>query len=324
MKLADIIQIKRDRQQGIILAASTINKLIDYALAQASIQANKGEGMNTIKTLDERIDAAAGVTVTVAEQLEMSRAEVGELKQALADSNLALMEQTELADKCRKQAETLEAERDQARAALEVAHARQLELESPPAMQTMEATPQQHAQAALSDQQIIELAGEIFNFKHWKQTDECKAEYVAFANAILATRQPAPTEQQLQTMCQSSFDAGKAYGELDRAAPVAAAVQGDAKLSEAAFDVLAERERQIKAEGMERQYDDKYRHGELRRAAAVYAYPQVMERDTTIWPWAQSWMKHTNPRRDAVKAAALLIAEIERIDRLAAQPHKKD
>lgn len=55
-----------------------------------------------------------------------------------------------------------------------------------------ESSTNRDAQAALSDEQIVELAGEIFNFKHWKQTDECKAEYLAFANAILVTRQPAP------------------------------------------------------------------------------------------------------------------------------------
>ena len=56
-----------------------------------------------------------------------------------------------------------------------------------------ETAPQRHAQEALSDEQILELAGEIFNFKHWKQTDEIKAKYLAFANAILANRQPAPS-----------------------------------------------------------------------------------------------------------------------------------
>lgn len=89
----------------------------------------------------------------------------------------------------------------------------------------------------------------------------------------------------------------------------------------AARDVWAERMRQIQLEGMEARYDDNYKHDELRRAAAVYAYPKVAQHDTSIWPWAPSWMKFTNPRRDAVKAAALLIAEIERIDRaLAAKP----
>lgn len=96
-------------------------------------------------------------------------------------------------------------------------------------------------------------------------------------------------------------------------APVAAP-----ELTNAARDVLAERRRQVEAEGMERQYDDKYKHEELRRAAVAYAYPQVLERDTSLWPWAKSWMKHSTPRRDAVKAAALLLAEIERIDRAAA------
>lgn len=49
-----------------------------------------------------------------------------------------------------------------------------------------------------------------------------------FARAILATRQSAPTEQQLQIMRQSAFDAGKAYGELGQSASIAAAApQGD-------------------------------------------------------------------------------------------------
>lgn len=37
------------------------------------------------------------------------------------------------------------------------------------------------------------------------------------------------------------------------------------------------------------------------------------------WPesWSDEWWKPKNPRRDLVRAAALLIAEIERIDRAA-------
>jgi hypothetical protein len=33
------------------------------------------------------------------------------------------------------------------------------------------------------------------------------------------------------------------------------------------------------------------------------------------WPWSQDWWKPTNPRRDLVKAGALIAAEIERLDR---------
>lgn len=37
----------------------------------------------------------------------------------------------------------------------------------------------------------------------------------------------------------------------------------------------------------------------------------------SLWPhsWASCWFKPTNRRRDLVKAAALLIAEIDRLDR---------
>ena len=38
-----------------------------------------------------------------------------------------------------------------------------------------------------------------------------------------------------------------------------------------------------------------------------------MTRD--LWPWAASWWKPKNRRRDLVRAAALIVAEIERIDR---------
>lgn len=66
--------------------------------------------MNTIKPLDERIDDATGVSISVNAMYAMSRDEAAELRQALADSNLALLEQTQLAERCRQQAETAEAE----------------------------------------------------------------------------------------------------------------------------------------------------------------------------------------------------------------------
>jgi hypothetical protein len=34
-----------------------------------------------------------------------------------------------------------------------------------------------------------------------------------------------------------------------------------------------------------------------------------------IWPWDRKWWKPTDRRRDLVKAAALILAEIERLDR---------
>ena len=38
-----------------------------------------------------------------------------------------------------------------------------------------------------------------------------------------------------------------------------------------------------------------------------------------VFPWEDAWWKPTTPRRDLVKAAALILAEIERLDRMAAE-----
>ena len=90
-------------------------------------------------------------------------------------------------------------------------------------------------------------------------------------------------------------------------------------VTQAARDVLAERQRQVSAEGWSREHDDEHSRGELAQAAACYATSSVpYEVDgepLPSWPWEKSWWKPTTPRRDLVKAGALILAEIERIDR---------
>lgn len=105
-------------------------------------------------------------------------------------------------------------------------------------------------------------------------------------------------------------------------------------LTKAAVDVLAERQRQMKAEGFTPAHDDLHTDGQLARAAAAYAVAAdtaIYEADKTrpswnqsyiagvtrAWPWNWGLWKPTNKRRDLVKAAALLLAEIERVDRSA-------
>jgi hypothetical protein len=94
-------------------------------------------------------------------------------------------------------------------------------------------------------------------------------------------------------------------------------------LSQAARDVLAERQRQISAEGWTTGHDDEHATGGLALAAACYAisgrgvnqWPmEAMLYDW--WPWDRKWWKPKTRRRDLVKAAALILAEIERIDRV--------
>ncbi|EEW1782580.1 hypothetical protein D6924_00100 [Escherichia coli] len=88
----------------------------------------------------------------------------------------------------------------------------------------------------------------------------------------------------------------------------------------AILDVIAERQRQKAVEGWTSEHDDAYQNSELADAAACYAINAHNQGLSTPahWPWAPDWWKQSGPRRDLVKAGALILAEIERIDRAAA------
>ena len=88
----------------------------------------------------------------------------------------------------------------------------------------------------------------------------------------------------------------------------------------AILDVVAERQRQQSAEGWTPEHDDQYGKSQLLWASSCYMLNtiQPFNHIPMDWPWDSSWWKPTNPRRDLVKAGALIIAEIERIDRAAA------
>lgn len=85
----------------------------------------------------------------------------------------------------------------------------------------------------------------------------------------------------------------------------------------AAHDVLAERLRQVEAEGMKTDGDDGYKAAELPRAAASYILNGANDEAPAIWPWAKSWWKPRDARANYVRAGALILAEIERLDRAA-------
>ena len=102
-------------------------------------------------------------------------------------------------------------------------------------------------------------------------------------------------------------------------APQAQAVERDA-LTPAARDVLAERARQVSAEGWTPERDDQYTDCQLAAAAASYAVcgkdPKALKlMGVTAWPWRDYWWKPETYRRNLEKAGALILAEIERIDR---------
>lgn len=93
--------------------------------------------------------------------------------------------------------------------------------------------------------------------------------------------------------------------------------------------VIAERARQQLVEKWTTEHDDGYGPGEqLAQAAACYAMPRgvhlhraigIMEAGKDLppvhWPWEACHWKPKDRRTDLVRAAALLIAEIERLDR---------
>ena len=101
-------------------------------------------------------------------------------------------------------------------------------------------------------------------------------------------------------------------------------------------EILSERLRQIEEEKFSAQLDNQYTEDELARAAAVYALPETIRHylikyqigasdpknitdnlRNTLWPWSERYWKPSpdNRRRELIKAAALIIAEIERLDR---------
>lgn len=127
----------------------------------------------------------------------------------------------------------------------------------------------------------------------------------------------------------------EAWGEPDDSRFEAAMEAGwidPTDLSKAILDVMNERDRQWNEEHFDPAHDDRHVKGELARAGAAYAvhasYTDKVRHERTekwrnqppsVWPqkWARNWWKPKDRRRDLVRAAALLIAEIERLDRRA-------
>lgn len=105
-------------------------------------------------------------------------------------------------------------------------------------------------------------------------------------------------------------------------------------------EIAAELQRQRDVEGWSPSHDDKHADVSLAQAAACYALPTkataprttfeppvrgdcliaVDHHDIPVaWPrsWHPKWWKPKDRRRDLVRAAALIVAEIERLDRTA-------
>lgn len=100
--------------------------------------------------------------------------------------------------------------------------------------------------------------------------------------------------------------------------------------TQAAADVLAERRRQVEVNGWTPEHDDEHDGGRMAAAGSAYALAAAdhlhplsqgdgcYDTHATPLAWPQDWeFKPADPRRMLVKAGALILAEIERLDRAA-------
>ncbi|EOX9899891.1 hypothetical protein [Pseudomonas aeruginosa] len=153
---------------------------------------------------------------------------------------------------------------------------------------------------------------------------------------------PVRLGSQQMMECRDVFNSEKeAKARAEELRALCAAAPGK-EVPQAWLDVQAERRRQITAEGWTPEHDDEHDSGELAAAGAAYAlhaadhlnpYSQGDGGDEapSCWPWHDgiagrgegpektepAWWKPSTPRRDLVKACALALAEIERLDRAA-------
>ena len=89
-------------------------------------------------------------------------------------------------------------------------------------------------------------------------------------------------------------------------------------------EVRHKRERQVVVHGRSRLHDDLHADGEIAIAAIPYIQSAYMEELgltaeelLVFWPWPNEPPKLAQPRRELLlNAAALLVAEIERLDRI--------
>ncbi|MEF2271298.1 hypothetical protein [Pseudomonas aeruginosa] len=131
--------------------------------------------------------------------------------------------------------------------------------------------------------------------------------------------QGARNQLNIKRISEQPYDESKLHSAI---AAMLAAAPGK-EVPQAWLDVQAKRRRQIEAEGWTPEHDDAHSHGEMARAAACYALAgSSAPNDGTAallvslaWPWDEQWWKPTSARRDLVKACALGLAEIERLDR---------
>jgi len=138
----------------------------------------------------------------------------------------------------------------------------------------------------------------------------------AAGNSVAMLYWPAHSAEETEAAEQETYSIGYRMATLGGPLP---AIGTEKVLHE----VWRKRQRQVVVHGWTRLHDDEHVSGELARAAIPYiqgAYAEVLGLTTeelgVFWPWDNAPNLEQPTRELLLNAAALLIAELERLDRV--------
>ena len=173
---------------------------------------------------------------------------------------------------------------------------------------------QQALVAAYSMRRAAEVIEGYLGDSHDLADDSLDLAHQVIMDGFERLMQPKPTTCAEVAVATVNYSA--ACDVIDRAMGQLASVR-----TNAARDVLRERVRQVKVLGQTHEHDDEHQGREIAAAAACYALRAaglaISCGSSTMWPWGPLAWKPDTPRRMLVKAGALIMAEIERLDRAA-------
>lgn len=175
---------------------------------------------------------------------------------------------------------------------------------------------------AESDRLLLQVVQERNDLR-----DRCERQMEQLARAQLV-------EEAAQRIVSGETDSAREWLGILRAA--LAEEPGDHRPPTGTALIAAERRRQVAEEGWTPQHDDGHGKGELAQAAMAYLYAGQVAKSGSMadwfgdprtghlnppaspylrWPWPDAWKPSDDPIRNFVRAAALIAAEIDRLQR---------
>ncbi|MDV7889672.1 hypothetical protein [Pseudomonas aeruginosa] len=167
-------------------------------------------------------------------------------------------------------------------------------------------------------ERIVGALDQLREALEWNQAGQRELLRSVTAERDAALAKVAELDQALAEKDPFGAKLNRISEKLERCDALLAARAAQAgQVPQAWLDVQAERRRQIEAKGWTPEHDDLYCSAELPRAAAAYILNGANDEAPAIWSFSAKWWKPRDARANYVRAAALILAEIERLDRAA-------